>query len=94
MANKKKIKIKKIKIRASKTALKAGKKRKLKVFISPSNATNKKVKWSSSKKKWATVDSKGIVTAKKKGRGHTVKITATARDGSRKKAVFRIRIKK
>lgn len=90
----KKIKIKKIKIQASKTALKAGKKRKLKVFISPSNATNKKVKWSSSKKKWATVNSKGIVTAKKKGRGHTVKITAAARDGSRKKAVFRIRIKK
>lgn len=94
VTNKKKIKIKKIKIHASKTALKAGKKRKLKVFISPSNATNKKVKWSSSKKKWATVNSKGIVTAKKKGRGHTVKITATARDGSRKKAVFRIRIKK
>lgn len=91
---KKKIKIKKIKIHASKTALKAGKKRKLKVFISPSNATNKKVKWSSSKKKWATVNSKGIVTAKKKGRGHTVKITAAARDGSQKKAVFRIRIKK
>lgn len=91
---KKKIKIKKIKIHASKTALKAGKKRKLKVYISPSNATNKRVKWSSSKKKWATVSSKGIVTAKKKGRGHTVKITATARDGSRKKAVFKIRIKK
>lgn len=90
----KKIKVKKIKISASKTALKAGKKRKLKVSVSPSNATNKKVKWSSSKKKWATVNSKGVVTAKKKGRGHTVKITATARDGSRKKAVFKIRIKK
>lgn len=91
---KKNIKIKKIKIYASKAALKAGKKRKLKVSVSPSNATNKKVKWSSSKKKWATVNSKGVVTAKKKGRGHTVKITAAARDGSRKKAVFKIRIKK
>lgn len=90
----KKIKVKKIKISASKTSLKAGKKRKLKVHVSPSNATNKKVKWSSSKKKWATVNSKGVVTAKKKGRGHTVKITAAARDGSRKKAVFKIRIKK
>lgn len=90
----KKVLVKKVTIKGSKKALKAGKKRKLKAVLTPENATKKKVKWSSSKKKWATVSAKGIVTAKKKGRGHTVKITATATDGSRKKGVFRIRIKR
>ncbi len=90
----KKISVKKITVKGSKKTLKAGKKRKLKAVITPSNATKKKVKWSSSKKKWATVSSKGVVTAKKKGRGHTVKITAAATDGSRKKGVFRIKIGK
>lgn len=90
----KKVSVKKITVKGSKKTLKAGKKRKLKAVITPSNATKKKVKWSSSKKKWATVSSKGVVTAKKKGRGHTVKITATATDGSRKKGVFRIKIGK
>ena len=90
----KKVLVKKVTIKGSKKALKAGKKRKLKTVLTPGNATKKKVKWISSKKKWATVSAKGVVTAKKKGRGHTVKITATATDGSRKKGVFRIRIKK
>ena len=90
----KKTAVKKITIKGSKKTLKVGKKRKLKAVVSPSNATNKKVKWKSSKKKWATVSKKGVVTAKKKGRGHTVKITATATDGSGKKGVIRIRIGK
>lgn len=89
-----KIKVSKIKIRTSKKTIKVGKRLKLAVTISPSNASSKKVKWSSSKKKWASVSAKGIVTAKKKGRGHTVTITATATDGSRKKASIKIRIKK
>lgn len=89
-----KIKVSKIKIRASKKTVKAGKRLKLTAAVTPSNATSKKVKWSSSKKKWASVSTKGIVTAKKKGRGHTVTITAAATDGSRKKASVKIRIKK
>lgn len=89
----KKTPVKKITIKASKKTLKAGKKLKLKAVVTPSNASKKTVKWSSSKKIWATVSQKGIVTAKKKGKGHTVKITATATDGSRKKGRVNLRIK-
>lgn len=90
----KKIKVTKIKLKASKKTLKAGKRLKLKAVISPKNASTKKIKWSSSRKKWASVNKNGVVTAKKKGRGHTVKITAAATDGSRKKASIKIKIKK
>lgn len=91
---KSKVKVSKIKIKASKKSLRVGKKIKLKAVVTPSNATTKKIKWSSSKKKWASVSKNGLVTAKRKGRGHTIKITAAATDGSKKKAVVRIRIKK
>ncbi len=86
-------KIRKIKFKKSSVKLKAGKKVKLKVVIKPSNAAKKVLRWSSSKKKWASVTQKGVVTARKKGRGHTVKITAAAKDGSGKKAVCKIKIK-
>lgn len=46
--------------------------------------------WSSSNKALATVDASGSVTAKAPG---SVKITATANDGSNKKAVFTLSIK-
>ncbi len=88
------VRVKKIKIKAKKKTLRAGKKMRLKVKITPTNATKKKVRWKSSKKKWATVSQNGIVKAKKKGIGHTVKITARATDGSGKKATIKIRIKK
>ncbi|MBQ6393320.1 MAG: Ig-like domain-containing protein [Eubacterium sp.] len=60
-----------------------GKTRTLKLTISPSNASNKKVKWSTSNKKIATVTQKGKVKGIKAGKA---KITVTARDGSKKKA--------
>ncbi len=91
---KKTIKVAKIKLRASKKTLKAGKRLKLKAVVSPKNASSKKIKWSSSRKKWASVSKGGVVKAKKKGAGHTVKITAAATDGSRKKASVKIKIKK
>ena len=87
-----KIFVKKLKITGKKT-VKAGKKVSLKVKVTPSNATSKSVKWSTSNKKYATVNSKGVVTAKKAGKGKTVTITAKAKDGSGKKASIRIRIK-
>lgn len=46
--------------------------------------------WSSSNKALATVDASGVVKAKEPG---SVKITATANDGSNKKAVFTLTIK-
>ncbi len=91
---KKTTKTKKAKLKSSKITLNTGDKLKLTATVSPSNATTKKVKWSSSRKKWASVTQKGVVTTKQKGRGHTVTITATSTDGSRKKAACKIKIRK
>ncbi|WP_270566051.1 Ig-like domain-containing protein [Clostridium beijerinckii] len=51
----------------------------LTVGVSPANATNKTVTWSSSDSTIATVDANGLVTAKVNG---SITITATANDGS------------
>lgn len=63
----------------------------LKATISPSNASNKKVKWTTSNKNVATVSSSGKITAKKKG---TATITCTAQDGSKKKATCKVTVTK
>jgi len=54
------------------------------VTVSPSNATNKSVTWSSSNTAVATVDCGGTVTGKSVG---SVTISATANDGSGKKGI-------
>lgn len=54
------------------------------------NANNKKVKWTTSNKKVAVVNSKGKVTAKKKG---TCYILVTSTDGSRKSAKCKVTVK-
>lgn len=59
--------------------------------ILPKNATNKDVKWKSSKKSVATVSKDGTIKAKKKG---TTTITCTAKDGSGRKATCEITVKK
>ena len=71
-----------------------GKKVTLKATVTPSNAYNKGVTWKSSNTKVATVSSSGVVTTKKKMGGKTVTITATAKDGSGKKASYKIYVKK
>lgn len=55
--------------------------------ITPSNASNKKVGYKSSKKSVASVTSAGKLKAKKTG---TAKITITAKDGSKQAASFNV----
>ena len=68
----------------------AGKKLTLKATVLPNNASNKKLIWKSSNPKVATVTQSGIVTLKKKTGGKKVTITATAKDGSKKYASWKI----
>ena len=86
----KKIKVKKIKLNKTRYTLYKGKSFTLKATVTPKNATNKKIKWTSSKTRVATVNSKGKVTAKGPG---TATITAKARDGSGKKAKCKVTVK-
>lgn len=86
-------KVDKITVTAPSNKLSAGKKVKLTANIS-NDASNKNVTWTTSNKKYATVDKNGVVTFNKKAAGKTVIITATATDGSGKKATFKIKIMK
>lgn len=88
------IKVKKIKISGLSHKIASGKKISLTAAVSPSNATNKAVVWKSSNTKYAAVNSKGIVIMKKAGKGKTVKITAIAKDGSGKKAAYKLKCMK
>ena len=60
------------------------------VTVVPSNANNKGLTYSSSNKKVATVNSKGVVKGIKAG---TVTITAKAKDGSRKVVKLTVKVK-
>ena len=85
-----KVRVNKIKLTGISKKIAAGKKMTLKATVYPANASNKKVTWKSSNKKVATVNSKGVVTMKKKSGGKKVKITAIAADGSGIKATYTI----
>ena len=82
----KKVATKSVKLNKSVYTLSKGKTFKLKATVSPKNAKNKKLVFSSSKKSVATVSSKGLVKAKKKG---TAKITVKVK-GTNKKASCKI----
>lgn len=73
----------KVSLNTASTSLVQGATATLKATVTPKKASNKNVVWSTSNKSVATVNSKGVVTAVKAG---TAKITATAADGSGKKA--------
>ena len=91
-ANPETIKVKSIKLTGISHKIAAGKKIKLKATISPSNASNKNIVWSTSNSKYATVKN-GVVTTKKAGAGKTVKITAKSADGAAK-VTYTIKIMK
>ena len=78
---------------AKKRTVKAGQKLKLKAKVAATKGANKKLIWTSSNTKYATVSASGKVKTKKLGRGKKVKITAMATDGSNKKMTVTIKLK-
>lgn len=85
-------KVKKI-IISGKKKVKAGRSLQLTVKVTATGkSANKTVTWKSSNDKYAMVNKKGKVTAKKAGKGKKVKITALATDGSGKKKSIIIKI--
>lgn len=77
------IKVQSVKLNKKSATVYTGRKITLKATVSPSNAKNKSVSWTSSNVKVAKVSSKGVVTGSKKGKAT---ITAIAKDGSKKSA--------
>lgn len=82
--------VKKVKLIAKTKKIKVKKSTTIKAVLSPSKGISKEVSWTSSNPKIATVNAKGKVTGIKKGK---VKITATAKDGSGRKAKITIKVK-
>ncbi|MDY3918389.1 MAG: Ig-like domain-containing protein [Candidatus Limivivens sp.] len=78
-----------LKLNTNKVSMNKGGETELKVSVSPSNATNKEIAWSSSDTSIATVSSAGIVKGIRKG---TATITAAAKDGSQKKATCKVSV--
>lgn len=85
----KKVYPKSVDLNYSKATIEAGKTLQLKSGVHPGNSSIKSVKWSSSDSDIATVNSKGLVTAKK---GGTVTITCTTKSAG-KKASCKITVK-
>lgn len=75
----KKVKVKKVLFAEKTYTVKHNGSLQLKALISPTNATNKKIKWKSSHPEFVKVNSKGKVTGLKLGKDAT--ITATSVDG-------------
>ena len=86
----KKVKVTSIRLSGLSKQIAAGKKLTLKAAVLPKTASNKKLLWKSSNTKVATVTQGGVVTLKKKTGGKKVTITATATDGSKKYASWKI----
>jgi uncharacterized protein YjdB len=86
--------VQKISISGISQKIAAGKSIQLSTEVTPANATDRTVTWTSSNTKYATVTAKGKVTTKSAGAGHSVTITATAKDGSKVAAPYKITIMK
>ena len=70
-----------VKISNNKTNLKVGKSKTLKATVTPKNANNKRVNWSTSNKKTLSINGQGKITAKHRGKAV---VYAKATDGSKK----------
>lgn len=86
-----KVKVSKLALnRTSVSLTKKGQTYQLKATASPSNATTKSVTWKSSNTRVVTVNSAGNLTAVGNG---SATITATAKDGSKKKVTCKVTVK-
>ena len=86
-----KVKVSKLTLnRTSVSLTKKGQTYQLKATASPSNATTKSVTWKSSNTRVVTVNSAGKLTAVGNG---SATITATAKDGSKKKVTCKVTVK-
>ena len=83
-----------IKITGTTKKVAAGKKTTLSATVLPKDCANKKVNWTSSNTKYATVNKNGIVSTKAAGAGKTVTITAVAADGSGITTTYKLKIVK
>lgn len=81
--------VKSVKLDRSSIISVPGEKAKLKATVKPSKASSKKIVWKSSNKKVVKVDKKGNLTFVKAGKAT---ITATAADGSGKKATCKVEV--
>lgn len=85
------VKVKTLKLSASKVTMTVGKTYTIKSKITPSNATNQKLSYSSSDSKIAKVSSKGVVTAVSEG---TATITVKTTDKSNLSAELTVKVNK
>ncbi len=83
------VKVTEVKLNKTSASLKIGETVTLSATAGPANADNKTIKWSCSPSSVASVSDNGVVIAKKAG---TAKVTATAVDGSGKKAVCKVKV--
>ena len=88
------VEVEKIKITGDTKKVAPGKKLKLTATVYPEDATNQKVVWKVSNTKYASVNSKGVVTTKKAGKGKSVTVTAVSDEDSTIKATYKISIMK
>ncbi len=84
-----KLAVNKVKLNASKASLPLGSTKKLTATVTPKKGISKKLAWTSSNKKVATVTNSGLVKGVGKG---TATITAKATDGSNKKATCKVTV--
>lgn len=84
--------VKKVVLSGKQNYVFVGKELKIKASCKPEKASNKKLKWTSSNKKYATIDKKGVIHPKAAGAGKTVTFTAKTTDGSKIKECISVRI--
>ena len=88
------IAVEQIKITGDTKKVAPGKKIKLTAMVYPENATNQNVEWKVSNSKYASVNSKGVVTTKKAGKGKKVTVTAYSQEDNSIVATYKISIMK